>query len=51
MRRFRQGIPEDVPKNCLDYMGISEPRFREIIDCTSPLHLWERKKNGDWNLR
>jgi len=50
IRRFDGEFPRMYLKDCLEYMGISESRFHEVIDKARPPHLWE-KKNGTWQLR
>ena len=37
-------------KECLDYMGIDEPQFYEIINKARPPHLWEYS-NGVYHLK
>lgn len=50
VRRFDGEIPKIYLKDNLEYMGISEQRFWEVIDQGRPRHLWE-KKSGIWKLR
>ncbi len=50
VRRFDGEFPNKYFKEDLEYMGISETRFHEIMDNARPPHLWERR-NGAWVLK
>jgi hypothetical protein len=50
VKRFDGEFPGMYLKDCLDYMGIDESRFFEIINNARPSHLW-KKEHGKWELR
>ncbi|MBF0522461.1 MAG: N-acetyl sugar amidotransferase [Candidatus Omnitrophica bacterium] len=50
IRRFDGEFPQIYFKENLEYMGITEQRFYELIDKARPPHLWEQKQ-GQWNLK
>ncbi|MCX6690576.1 MAG: hypothetical protein NTW33_00645 [Methanoregula sp.] len=50
MQRFDGEFPHLYLKDCLEYMGLDEKRFTEIIDKARPLHLW-KQVNGKWELK
>lgn len=50
IKRFDGEFPAMYLKECLDYMGITENRFSDIIDKARPPHLW-KKENNEWVLR
>jgi N-acetyl sugar amidotransferase len=50
IQRFDGETPEIYQKECLEYMGITQERFEEIIDGFRPKHLW-KKENGHWALK
>jgi N-acetyl sugar amidotransferase len=49
VRRFDAEFPSKYFKEILEYMGISETRFWEVIDKARSPHLWE-KVDGKWTL-
>ena len=50
VHRFDGEVPRKYLKENLEYMGLTEPRFWEIIDQFRSPHLWKRE--GDtWLLR
>lgn len=50
VRRYDQEFPKKYFKEFLEYMGITEARFWEVINAARPEHLWE--KNGEeWKLK
>ena len=50
VRRFDGELPTKWLRENLDYMGIGEARFREIVDQFRSPHLWKRE-GGQWTLR
>ena len=50
VRRFDGEFPKKYFKEFLEYLGITEEYFWEVIDRYRPEHLWE-KVNGEWKLR
>jgi N-acetyl sugar amidotransferase len=50
VKRFDGEFPKKYFNEFLDYMGISETRFWEIIDRYRSPHIWKRE-NGEWKLR
>lgn len=49
-RRFDGEFPAKYFQEVLDYMGISEDRYWEVLNGSRSPHLWE-EKNGEWVLR
>ena len=49
VRRFDAEFPSKYFPEILEYMGIDEKRFWQIIDRARSPHLWE-KSGGDWKL-
>src|SRR6185436_20819983 len=50
VKRYDSEFPAKYLKEILDYMGISEKRFHEVIDAARSPHLW-KFENGKWTLR
>ena len=50
VKRYDQEFPAKYFKEMLEYMGIGEQRFWEVIDAARSPHLWARKGN-EWQLR
>ncbi|MFA5150000.1 MAG: N-acetyl sugar amidotransferase [Candidatus Omnitrophota bacterium] len=50
VHRYDTEFPSKYFKELLEYMGIDEARFWEIIDKARSPHLWENK-NGEWKLK
>ncbi|MGE4297203.1 MAG: N-acetyl sugar amidotransferase [Desulfovibrionaceae bacterium] len=50
VRRYDHEFPAKYFQEILDYMGITEERFHEVIDTARSPHLWKRE-NGEWKLR
>jgi len=50
IKRFDGEYPAMYLRECLEYMGISENRFHDIIEKARTPHLWE-KENNKWVLR
>ncbi|MBI4375200.1 MAG: N-acetyl sugar amidotransferase [Elusimicrobia bacterium] len=50
VRRFDAEFPSKYFKEVLEYMGITEQRFWEVIDKARSPHLW-KKEGGEWKLR
>ncbi len=50
VRRYDGEFPKKHFREFLDYTGLSEKRFWEIIDGFRPPHLWE-KSGGEWKLK
>lgn len=50
VKRFDGEFPKKYFKEFLEYIDITEERFREVIDNARSPHLW-KQENGDWKLR
>lgn len=50
VKRFDGEYPNLYLNDCLNYMGINESRFNEIINKARPSHLW-KQENGKWELK
>jgi len=50
VKRFDGEFPRLYLNDCLDYMGIDEKRFYEIIDQARPPHLWNYE-NDKWEIK
>lgn len=50
VKKFDGEIPKIYLKDCLDFMGLTNDMFNEIIDSFRPDHLWE-KSSGKWRLK
>lgn len=50
VKRFDGEYPWLYLNDCLNYMGLDETRFHEIIDKARPPHLW-KQVGGKWELR
>ncbi len=50
VRRFDGEFPKKYHEACLDYMGISEAYFWQVVDRFRPKHIWEQHMDG-WRLR
>ena len=50
VRRYDTEFPKKYFPEILEYLGIGEDRFWEVIDKARSPHLW-RKQNNDWVLR
>lgn len=50
VRRYDAEFPSKYFAEILEYMGITEERFREVIDKARSPHLWT-KENGEWKLK
>lgn len=50
VRRFDSEFPAKYFQSILEYMGITEARFHEIIDGARSPHLWH-KVDGQWRLK
>lgn len=50
VRRYDAEFPAKFFHENLEYMGISEPRFWEVIDAARSPHLW-RRENDAWVMR
>jgi N-acetyl sugar amidotransferase len=51
VRRYDQEFPHKYFQEILDYMGITEERFWEVIDGARSPHLWEKDDDGTWRLK
>ena len=51
VRKFDTEFPERYFDQMLDYIGIDERRFHEVIDGARSPHLWRRGDDGTWELR
>ena len=50
VRKYDMEFPKKYFKEMLEYVGITESRFWEVIDNARSPHLWN-KSNGKWVLR
>ncbi|MBF0343545.1 MAG: N-acetyl sugar amidotransferase [Nitrospirae bacterium] len=50
VKRFDGEFPKKYHAEFLDYLGISEEYFYEVVDFWRPDHIWE-KVNGHWRLK
>lgn len=50
VRRYDTEFPQKYFQESLDYMGITEGHFHQVVDKFRPPHLWE-KVDGEWRLR
>lgn len=50
IKRFDGEFPEIYQKQCLDYMGITQERFLEVIEEFRTPHLWDETPAG-WTLK
>lgn len=50
VRKYDSEFPRKYFHRFLEYMGITEERFWEVIDKARSPHLWE-KEGGQWRLR
>ena len=50
INKYDGEMPKKYFQEVLDYMGISEERYWEVIDAARSPHLWE-KVNGEWQLK
>lgn len=50
VRRFDGEFPRKYFRECLEYMGITEARFWEVVDQFRSPHLWQ-KDGPEWRLR
>ncbi len=50
VKRFDGEFPQIYLDSCLQYMGITEQRFHDVIDKSRTSHLWKREY-GKWTLR
>ncbi len=51
VKRYDHEFPAKYFREILEYMGITEARFRECIDAARSPHLWHRDQAGEWQLR
>lgn len=50
VRKYDGEFPQKNFKMFLEYTGLTEERFWQIVDCWRADHIWE-KSNGQWKLR
>ncbi len=50
VKQYDGEFPKTYFKDILEYLGINEKKFHEIIDKFRPEHLW-KKENGKWILK
>lgn len=50
MKKYDGEFPKKYFQEFLDYIGISEERYWEVIDKSRSPHLWS-KENGEWILK
>lgn len=51
VHRYDTEFPAKYFQEILDYMGITEDRFWEVINKARSPHLWKQMENGEWQLR
>ena len=51
VKRYDTEFPGKFFKEIIDYMGISEEKFWDVIDSARSPHLWLKDNNGTWQLR
>ena len=51
VRKFDGEFPEKYFKVFLDYCGITEEYFHEVIDSWRSEHLWGKDENNEWKLK
>lgn len=50
VKKYDGEFPKKYFKEILEYMGITEKRYWEVINAARSLHLW-KKMNGEWQLK
>jgi 5'(3')-deoxyribonucleotidase len=50
IKRFDGEYPKQYLKENLEYLGITEIEFNNIVDGSRPEHLWKKNFNGEWEL-
>ncbi|MEM9366189.1 MAG: N-acetyl sugar amidotransferase [Planctomycetota bacterium] len=51
VNRFDGEFPDRYFSEVMEYIGLSEERFHELADQFRSPHLWERRSDGEWELR
>jgi len=51
VRKFDGEFPKKYFKTFLEYAGLTEERFWEVIDSFRSEHLWEKTLKGEWKLK
>lgn len=51
IKRFDGEYPKLYLKENLEYLGITEQEFHDIIDSARPDHLWNKNDSGVWELK
>lgn len=51
VRKFDGEFPKKYFQLTLDYLGISEQRFWEVIDTWRSEHLWLKNNSDEWSLK
>ncbi len=51
VKRYDTEFPIKYFQEIIDYMGITEERFWEVINKARSPHLWQQSDNGEWQLR
>jgi N-acetyl sugar amidotransferase len=50
VRKYDQEFPQKYFNDFLEYIGISEEKFRDTVDRFRSPHLWD-KRSGEWHLK
>ena len=51
VKKYDGEFPEKYFKEFLEYIGITEEYFWEVIDSWRSPHIWEKKSDGNWKLK
>ena len=51
VKKYDHEIPKTFLNDILEYLGISETYFWEIIDKHRNKNIWEKSANGKWKLK
>jgi N-acetyl sugar amidotransferase len=51
VRRYDHEFPSKYFKEIIDYIGISEERFWEVINGARSPHLWSTNADGEWEIQ
>jgi N-acetyl sugar amidotransferase len=51
VKRYDTEFPRKYFKEIIDYMGVTEKDFYQIIDRARSAHLWKKMENGQWRLK
>jgi len=51
VKRYDGEFPKKYYQEFLDYCGITDAQFQEVVDSWRADHLWQRDNGGEWKLR